>query len=93
MEVRAAAVALDRMLPGLTRTDDGRAILRACFEDPSGVATLVWAAAAGSRTDVEVSALLVAAQGFHAGPRGHRGPHAAAGGAARGRAALRALQR
>jgi tRNA A-37 threonylcarbamoyl transferase component Bud32 len=66
-EVRAAAVALDRMLPGLTRTDDGRAMLRACFEDPSGVATLVWAAAAGSRTDVEVASLLVAAQGFHAG--------------------------
>ncbi len=66
-EVRTAAMTLDRALPPLTRTETGRAELRACFEAPAGVATLVWAAAVGSRTDVEVSSLLRAAQGFHAG--------------------------
>lgn len=65
--VRAAALALDAKLPEMTRSEVGRAVLAPYFEAPSGVAILVWAAAAGSRADIDVSSLLATAKGFHAG--------------------------
>lgn len=66
-DVIAAADSVDRAVPALTRDPSGAAQLARHFADPSGVVLLVWAAAAGSRTDVDVSALLRAGRDFHGG--------------------------
>ncbi len=58
---RAAADALDRAIPGFTRSTHGVGELAKLFASPSGVVLLAWCAASVSRSDARVAPLLASA--------------------------------
>ena len=57
-EVRAAADALDRAMPTLTRSQNGIAELGQLFGDPRGEIVLTWCAASGARREARMARLL-----------------------------------
>lgn len=60
---RAAADALDRTLPGFTRSTHGASELAKLFSTPSGVVLLAWCGASATRSDARIAPLLAHADG------------------------------